>query len=201
MSLVFTTERDKPTSDWDDVQRRAGNLPPLEAPATTEAFVAEVIAAAAEDDDEELQRLRAERLDELKAGKAGPRFGALMQLAREDYPAEVNKAGEGVGVVVFLHKPRHYLSSYTETLIEKLARKFCQVKFLQIDSNECIPLYPEANLPTLLLYKDDELVGQCVGAAAFGGKSFGIDDVEWELAQVGFLKTELPKNPHEPRSK
>jgi hypothetical protein len=86
-------------------------------------------------------------------------------------------------------------------LLEKLAIRFSDVKFLQIDSHECIPNYPEANLPTLLMYKDDDLVHQCVGAAAFGGSSFGVDDVEWELAQAGLVTTDLPKNPHQARSK
>jgi hypothetical protein len=51
------------------------------------------------------------------------------------------------------------------------------------------------------MYKDDDLVHQCVGAAAFGGSSFGVDDVEWELAQAGLVTTDLPKNPHQARSK
>jgi hypothetical protein len=31
---------------------------------------------------------------------------------------------------------------------------------VQIGSTECIPNYPDRNLPTLLLYRDDELLGQ-----------------------------------------
>ena len=33
-----------------------------------------------------------------------------------------------------------------------------------------------------------------VGASAFGGPSFGIEDVEWELARVGLVETALPKD-------
>ena len=101
-----------------------------------------------------------------------------------------------MGVVVFLFKKGHYPSSYMEVLLEKLARKFGHVKFVRIPHTECIDGYPDANLPTLLIYRDDDLLRQCVGVAAFGGRSYGIDDVEWELAEAGVVKTELGRNPH-----
>ena len=194
------------TTEWEDTLRLHGIIPPLESEDTepeelpdapAPAAAGPSAADAADDDEEELlQRLRAQRLAELKAG----RFGSVLPLARDDYQAEVNQAGEGVGVVVFLCKPRHYLSTYTLVLIERLARKFPDVKFMQIESSECIPGYPDRNLPTLLVYRDDDLLAQLVGPAAFGGTSggasFGIDDVEWELAQAGVLTTDLPANPH-----
>ena len=70
---------------------------------------------------------------------------------------------------------------------------------MQIPHTDCIPGYPDANLPTLLHYRDDELLGQSVGAAAFGGKSFSIEDVEWELARYGVCKSDLPKDYAEAR--
>ena len=124
--------------------------------------------------------------------------GTVAPLSREDYKKEVNEAGDGVGVVVFLSKSKgHYLSSYTLVLLEQLARKFSDVKFLRIESTDCIPGYPDGNLPTLLIYRDDELLRQCTGPSAFGGKSFSIDSVEWELAQSGIIKTDIGKCPHE----
>eukprot|EP00965_Chrysotila_dentata_P225205 6194621-Pleurochrysis_carterae.AAC.1 len=42
---------------------------------------------------------------------------------REEHPfGQVNHAGDGVGVVVFLFKPRHYASSYMLVLIEVCTR-------------------------------------------------------------------------------
>ena len=212
MSTIMNgvVERDKPTTEWDDIQRRIGNLPPLEQKKNTAVVEAlEAVAdnaggsstnAGDDNDDNELARLRAERLDELKGGSGSrePRFGTVAPLSREDYKKEVNEAGDGVGVVVFLSKSKgHYLSSYTLVLLEQLARKFSDVKFLRIESTDCIPGYPDGNLPTLLIYRDDELLRQCTGPSAFGGKSFSIDSVEWELAQSGIIKTEIGKCPHE----
>lgn len=212
---IGTTARDSTTTDWDDIQRRLGNLPPLvEQALAVEAAVASPASAQfpasqactssedtrgsgdASDDDEgaELARIRAERLDELK-GRKPTRYGTILPISRADYVQEVNQAPEGVGVVVFLFKRRHYLSSYMLVLLEKLARKFGDVKFVQIESEECIPGYPDSNLPTLLIYQDDDLLRQCTGPSAFGGKSFGIDSVEWELAQSGVISTDLTQRP------
>mmetsp|Transcript_36014 Transcript_36014/g.84108 ORF Transcript_36014/g.84108 Transcript_36014/m.84108 type:complete len:159 (-) Transcript_36014:218-694(-) len=138
------------------------------------------------------------RLELLSRGEhSAGRYGSVIEIARAGFIPQVNQAGEGVGVVVFLFKKGHYASSYMLVLLEKLARKHPHIKFVQIAHDDCIPNYPDRNLPTLLLYKDDELLGQCVGVSAFGGASYGIDDVEWELARVGLARTELQSNPHE----
>ena len=214
MSLLGmnATARDQPTTEWDDIQRRIGNLPPLvdqalafEAAAKAESSkppkssaAAETMGPDEESEDAELARIRAERLEELRGGSSKQGcFGSVLPLSRVDYTKEVNQAGDGVGVVVFLSKSKgHYLSSYTLVLLEKLAKKFTDVKFLQIESDDCIPGYPDANLPTLLIYRDDILLRQCTGPSAFGGTSFGVDSVEWELAQSGVIETELPRCPH-----
>ena len=201
------TQRGGPvTTEWDDTLRKHGILPPLEEPASSEAAEDHDVAppapaarasdAADEDEEDELARLRSERLAELKGGGSSGRFGKVLPLSHADYTAEVNRAGEGVAVVVFLSKQRHYLSAYTLVMLEQLARKFSDVKFMQIESAECIPGYPDRNLPTLFVYRDDDLLAQCIGPAAFGGQSFGIDDVEWELAQAGIVTTDLKVNPH-----
>ena len=152
---IGTTACNSSTTEWDDIQRRIGNLPPL----VEQALAVEAAAAATapeqasragtsddgqrahdkagaacdaggddDDDSSELARIRAERLDELRGLKPA-RFGSILEITRTDYVTEVNKAPEGVGVVVFLFKRRHYLSSYMLVLLEKLARKFGDVKF------------------------------------------------------------------------
>jgi hypothetical protein len=207
------------TTEWDDIQRRIGNLPELEVSAPAPAWEPEEVtnqrmherlgsvrtdgagcsedASADTDVPDVLERWREKRLHELK-GEAG-RFGSIVGITNADFVGEVNRAGEDVGVVVFLFKQRHYHSQYMRVLLEKLARKFKQVKFCQIGHDDCIPGYPESNLPTLLMYRDDELVRQTIGVNALGGSGYGIDDVEWEIAEASFIQTELPRNPHAQR--
>ena len=206
---MTSQQRTTDTTEWDDIQRRFGNLPPLEqeqpedsiaeaaAPAgpVVGAVQLQPVVAALENQEQEekqdederqtqhdsddgeddaLRQIRERRLEEIKRGG---RFGTIEPLAVADFVSQVNKAGEGVAVVVLLVKPRHYASAYMLTLLEKLAKKFADVKFLQILYSDCIPGYPEKNLPTLLVYRDDDLLQQFVGLSHFGGSSYGIDGV------------------------
>jgi len=208
--------RDPVTTVWDDIQRRIGNLPPLEAPAPAPVWEPEEVSDQrlrealgtvsegrpgcsddASGDTAAVDEWRARRLQELR-GEVG-RFGSVAQITNAEFIDEVNKAGDGVGIVVFLFKKGHYHSQYMQVLIEKLAARFKDVKFCQIGHEDCIPDYPDANLPTLFMYRDDNLLRQSIGVAAFGGSAYGIDDVEWEIAEAGLIRTELPRNPHAQR--
>ena len=170
---LHTKEFNHPTTDWDDKMRELGLIPPLEtdeppaedgASASHAPLAAEERGGAAGEEEAELQAIRERRLEELKceAGGEGERpTGHILEITRDQFVAEVNQAGDGVPVVVFLSKARHYLSSYTRVLLEKLAAKFPDVKFIQMGHTDCIDGYPAANLPTLLIYKDDDLLRQC----------------------------------------
>lgn len=209
------------TTEWDDIHRRLGNLPPLaETNPKVAAFFGEEMhdpctdrtcdssgtgdddgnnggcGGEDEDDAAELEHIRAARLRQLKKEACSGRFGNVVEIAQSDFVTEVNHAGEGVGVVLLLYKRGHYGSNFMLVILERLASKFRDVKFLKIISVECIPGYPDKNLPTILVYRDDDMLRQWVGTRTFGGSSYGMDDVEWELAEAGILKTELHANPH-----
>lgn len=55
--------------------------------------------------------------------------------------------------------------------LRELSDKFAEVKFLEIKSRDAIPDYPDSNCPTLLIYRDDELILQLVGLEPLGGES------------------------------
>lgn len=42
-------------------------------------------------------------------------------------------------------------------------------KFVKIIGDQCIPNYPDRNLPTLLIYGNGDMKTQLVGAAQLGG--------------------------------
>lgn len=54
--------------------------------------------------------------------------------------------------------------------LEGIAAKYMRTKFLKIVSNDCIPGYPDRNLPTLLIYKDTECKHNLVGILPYGGR-------------------------------
>ena len=177
---LHTKEFNHPTTDWDDKMRELGLKPPLEtdeppaedgASASHAPLAAEERGGAAGEEEAELQAIRERRLEELKreaGGESERSTGHILEITRDQFVAEVNQAGDGVPVVVFLSKARHYLSSYTRVLLEKLAAKFPDVKFIQMGHTDCIDGYPAANLPTLLIYKDDDLLRQCARPCCCG---------------------------------
>ena len=191
--------REPVTTEWDDAQRRIGNLPPLESSAGEEEHmsalqtaaelpmekkpsvdaaaskengeedgVARLQAEADEDaqhqDQEELNRLRMQRLDELKGNRqAEVRFGAVAPLTHADYKREVCEAGNGVGVVVFLSKAKgHYLSSYMLVILEKLARKFGPIFSFWFGSQYTVVLSSPDVVHQALLQNGDETAGRNV---------------------------------------
>lgn len=56
------------------------------------------------EDEEVLLEYRRKRIAEIKALTERSRFGTLTEISGQDYVSEVNKAGEGVWVVLHLYK-------------------------------------------------------------------------------------------------
>lgn len=209
------------TTEWEDVQRRFGNLPPAELVVDDEALgilvdeaadqhqearyeamsVDELAALAdrAEDqaDDEDMaffDEYRRRRMEEM-AGRV--QHGSVVDLrSRSEFEHQVTLASTSAPVVVHLYGDRLPASELMDAALAILARKFPHVKFVRIRSTVCIPGYPNANLPTLVVYDGGAAKRTLAGLATFGGLRMTPDDVEWELAQCGVLRTDLEENPH-----
>lgn len=52
--------------------------------------------------------------------------------------------------------------------LEELATKYPATKFVKIISTDCIPNYPDRNLPTLLVYNNGAVKANHVGIHSFG---------------------------------
>jgi len=52
--------------------------------------------------------------------------------------------------------------------IEELAVRYTATKFVKIISTDCIPNYPDQNVPTLLVYNNGAVKGNYVGLHSFG---------------------------------
>ncbi|PRQ22657.1 putative thioredoxin-like protein [Rosa chinensis] len=52
--------------------------------------------------------------------------------------------------------------------LEDLAIKYPATKFVKIISTDCIPNYPDRNLPTLLVYNSGAVKANHVGLCSFG---------------------------------
>jgi len=59
-------------------------------------------------------------------------------------------------------------------------------KFVKIIGDQCIPNYPDRNLPTLLIYGSGDMKAQLVGAAQLGGMNMKPEGREsWSCMDFG----------------
>ncbi|XP_037646183.1 phosducin-like protein 3 [Sebastes umbrosus] len=205
-------------TEWNDILRKKGILPPKEVPKDDEeeelALKQQSVVKTyedmtleelednedefGEDDEAAIEMYRQQRLAEWKATQMKNVFGEVVEISGQDYIKEVNKAGEGIWVVLHLYRPGIPLCSLINQHLSMLARKFPQTKFLKSISTTCIPNYPDRNLPTVFVYMEGEMKAQFIGPLVFGGMNLKVEELEWRLSESGAVKTDLEENPKKP---
>jgi len=149
-------------TEWNDVLRSRGIIP--EKPKEKEISEDEIIAMMdkaiekknlgkamedmnldeldeLEDEEEErvLEEYRRARMAEIKKLQAKSSFGTVGEISAQDYVNEVNKAGDGIWVVLHLYKQGIPLCALINQYMTNIAAKNPDVKFLKSISTTCIP--------------------------------------------------------------
>jgi hypothetical protein len=150
-----------------------------------------------EDEEEEriLEQYKKARMAEIKAMQAKSRFGDVREISAEDYVNEVNKAGEGIFVVLHLYKQGIPLCALINQYLTTMAMKYPTVKFLRSISTTCIPNYPDHNLPTIFVYHEGEMKAQLAGPHNFRGMNMSADEFEFLIGKTGAIKTDITSDP------
>jgi len=150
-----------------------------------------------EDEEEEriLEQYKRARMAEIKAMQAKSRFGDVREISAEDYVAEVNKAGDGIYVILHLYKQGIPLCALINQYLTILAMKNPTVKFLKAISTTCIPNYPDRNLPTIFVYHEGKMEAQLAGPHNFRGMNMTAEEFEYLLGKTGAIKTEITSDP------
>uniref|UniRef100_A0A4W5NDA9 Phosducin-like protein 3 n=1 Tax=Hucho hucho TaxID=62062 RepID=A0A4W5NDA9_9TELE len=207
-------------TEWNDILRKKGVLPPKEKTqdeVEEEALEKQILLEQesvvkiyesmtldeldeneddfSEEDEAAIEMYRQKRLAEWKATQIKNCFGEVVEISGQDYIKEVNKAGEGIWVVLHLYKQGVPLCTLINQHLSELARKFPQTKFLKSISTTCIPNYPDRNLPTIFVYHEGEMKAQYIGPLVFGGMNLKVEELEWRLSESGAVKTDLEENP------
>ncbi|KYQ94267.1 phosducin-like protein [Tieghemostelium lacteum] len=205
-------------TEWDDLQIKLGNMkaPPKQL---TEDELFDLIQEAAqysaqqekkeklenasledlkemEDDEDEkvLEELRKKRIAQMKLDKERNKFGELYHISEPEYKSQVTETKD-VHVVVHLFKNGIPQCQLLNQHLDLLAKKFKATKFVKIRSEEAIHNYPDRNLPTILVYKNGDIVGQLITLQLTGGDSTTAKDIEWHLSKMGVVDTDLTENP------
>ncbi|GAA5871630.1 hypothetical protein JCM16303_000814 [Sporobolomyces ruberrimus] len=126
---------------------------------------------------------------ELERQRLGKRkFGRVYPISKVDYKREVTDAsneelegepeGWGIGVVCVLFKDYIPESKLLLPILDQLASLYPSTKFVKIVSDHCIENYPDKNVPTMLIYRKGQMMGQVVGLGSVGGMKATLRDVE-----------------------
>jgi hypothetical protein len=206
-------------TQWNDVLRAKGIIPQKEAEVTEDDIVNMVEKTIEhktrergfddmnldelndneddidEEDEKVFEAYRRQRLQELKAAQKSAIFGDVREISRDEYVQEVNKAGEGIWVILLVYKQSIPLCKLLEQYVYNLARKFPATKFLKSIASVCIPNYPDKNLPTIFVYQNGDLKKQFVGPVVFGGINLKMDELEWMLSETGAINTDMEEKP------
>jgi len=206
-------------TEWNDVLRSKGILPPKEKELTEDEIVSMVeqtieqkqAAGKGKDmadmnldeldeledseDEEILLQYRQKRIAEIKALAEKSKFGSVLEISAQDYVQEINKAGEGIWVVLHLYKQGIPLCALINQYLNILAVKNRTVKFVKSISTTCIPNYPDKNLPTIFIYFEGELKQQFVGPLEFRGPNLTQDEFEYLIGKTGAIETDIKEDP------
>ncbi|KAI3813095.1 hypothetical protein L1987_17811 [Smallanthus sonchifolius] len=177
------------STQWDDIQRKLGNLPPKPPAFKPDPFTPaedenskpkdknwidhkteEQLEDLEDDldDDRFLQEYRRKRLAEMKKIVKIAKFGSIIPISGSDFVREVSQAPRDVWVVVTLYKDGYPECGVLMQCLEELATMYPATKFVKIISTDCIPNYPDRNLPTLLVYNNGAVKANYVGLHTFG---------------------------------
>ncbi|KAK4985943.1 hypothetical protein LTR66_003450 [Elasticomyces elasticus] len=217
MDMPVNVPVDDPNADteWNDILRKHGIIPekppsptPIIEEALTEARrlahenrlegkdLDELAGLEDEEDDAFLESYRnaakrcsKKRLQELSTIQSSSIFNQVYHLQKPDYPREVTEASKKHFVLVLLTSSQG-INTESRLLIEiwrELARKFGDVKFCQMQADMCIEGYPERNTPTILIYREGNIVKQMVTLKEMNGVRTTIEDLEDLLKAVGAI--------------
>lgn len=127
------------------------------------------------------------------AGKA--KFGSVREISGQDYVNEVNKAGDGIYVVLHLYKQGIPLCNVINQHIGVLAAKFPATKFLKSIASTCIPNFPEKNLPSVFIYYEGGMKRQFVGPIELRGPNLSCDELEYIIGMSDAIPSEIREDP------
>uniref|UniRef100_A0A5K3FPZ9 Phosducin domain-containing protein n=1 Tax=Mesocestoides corti TaxID=53468 RepID=A0A5K3FPZ9_MESCO len=131
-----------------------------------------------EDEDSKfLEMYRQKRLNEMREAALKARFGTYGEVTKADWTSCINKAGDGIFVVVHIAQKGNEKCAVVDQHMQVLAARYPAVKFLRGEASLCVPDLPEANLPTVVIYYDGNVKMQYVGSKALGGHPCNIKGV------------------------
>ncbi|SPN99841.1 related to phosducin homolog, likely to be involved in regulation of pheromone response [Cephalotrichum gorgonifer] len=199
---------DDPNADteWNDILRQHGVIPekpPSPTPMIEEAIVEarriahenrlegkeldELDELEDEEDEEFLELYRQKRMQELGALSKKAIHGSVYPISKPDYGREITEASSKGPVFVNLTSSlgTNVESRVLSELWRQAAAEYGDIKFCEMRADKAIENYPERNCPTILVYKNGDIVKQVVTLAMVGGVKMNMLNIDNLLVEVG----------------
>lgn len=207
------------TTQWHDIQVKFGNFEPIKrepdetrkgrnelqkiAVDAAERFdplenrtLGELDKLEDEIEEDYLAKYRKQRMEELKMAQSKAKFGSIKPVDKKSFVTEVTEgSADGQWVLVIMHQEWCAKSQLLLECFKEAAKRFPKVKFMHGKATEIIENFPDHSIPTVLVYKDQDCAKQLVGAAEWGGANTTSESVEWVLANLGCVETDLEEDP------
>ncbi|RYP87833.1 hypothetical protein DL769_000425 [Monosporascus sp. CRB-8-3] len=199
---------DDPNADteWNDILRKHGIIPekpPSPTPMIEEAILEgrriahenrlegkeldELDELEDEEDEAFLEQYRQKRMQELNNLTKKSIHGTVYPISKPEYSREVTEASHKGPVFVHLTASlgTNVESRVLSDLWRQAATEYGDIKFCEIRADKAIENYPDRNCPTILVYKNSDIVKQIVTLAALGGVRTSMLQVDDLLVEVG----------------
>lgn len=140
-----------------------------------------------DEDDAFLEHYRQKRMAELSTVQKKSVHGSVYPLSKPDYQREVTEASNNGPVFVNLTSSMgtSVESRVLSELWKQAAREYGDVKFCEMRASQAIENYPEKNCPTILVYKNGDIIKQVVTLTLVGGVRMSMLDLDKILVEVG----------------
>ncbi len=149
------------------------------------------------EDEDFLNSYRQQRMQELQVLQKTSVHGSVYPLAKPEYSREVTDASlasppgssEGTGTPVFVNLTSSVGTNVESRVLSQLwrqaAAEYGELKFCEMRADQAIEGYPERNCPTILVYRNGDIVKQVVTLALVGGVKMSMVDLDALLVEVG----------------
>ncbi|WYZ39468.1 hypothetical protein EsH8_III_001382 [Colletotrichum jinshuiense] len=199
---------DDPNADteWNDILRKHGVIP--EKPPSPTPMIEEAILEGRrlahenrlegkdldeldelEDDEDEafLEQYRQRRMQELNELTKKALHGTVYPISKPEYSREVTEASNNGPVFVLLTSSlgTNVESRVLSDLWKQAAQEYGEVKFCEMRADKAIENYPERNCPTILIYKNGDIIKQVVTLMQMGGVRVNLLNLDNLFVEVG----------------
>ncbi|PHH92384.1 hypothetical protein CDD83_7666 [Cordyceps sp. RAO-2017] len=202
---------DDPNADteWNDILRKHGVIPekpPSPTPMIEEAILEgrrlahenrlegkdldELDELEDVEDEAFLEQYKQKRMAELSKLQKKAVHGSVYPISKPEYQREVTDASNNGPVLVNLTSSMgtNVESRVLSELWRQAAREYGDVKFCEIRASQAIENYPDKNCPTILVYRNGDIVKQVVTLTTLGGVRTTMQRIDDILVDVGAVE-------------